>query len=596
MLTAPRSRRFILLIATSLLAVLCLWTSQRDAAGSFHHIPSSKHPFKVADEDYLWRKLTIHYPVQFITPLPTDAPKSLPKIQAEFAVESEASRKQREERQAKVKETFLKSWHAYKKYAWLQDELKPVSGGSRNPFGGWAASLVDALDTLWIMDLKQEFAEAVEAAEQIDFTETSLGEINVFETSIRYLGGFLSAYDLSQDVRLLQKATEVGDMIYKAFDTPNRMPIMRWKVAEAKAGEEQVAGAGTLVAEIGSLCMELTRLSQITGDPRWFDAAHRITEELARQQDSTELPGLWPLVVDAEEKVFNKGSTFTLGAMADSLYEYLPKMVALTGGQLPIYETMYKKAMDVAPKHLFYKPLTPSNEDILVSSAFHTKDGSASKGSLDTQGQHLVCFLGGMLAIGSKLLDRPQDQELAEKLANGYVYVYQAFPQKVMPETWHMVACATEECPWDEAIWRKKVAAANSISSSASVEEVTAAIREDALPQGFARIPDRRYILRPEALESLFVLCRVTGLQTWADKAWDMFTAIEASTATELANSAVSDVTRVGKVPPVMDSMESFWMGETLKYAYLAFSDPGLISLDEWVFNTEAHPFKRLPA
>ena len=39
--------------------------------------------------------------------------------------------------------------------------------------------------------------------------------------------------------------------------------------------------------------------------------------------------------------------------------------------------------------------------------------------------------------------------------------------------------------------------------------------------------------------------------------------------------------------------MESFWLAETLKYFYLLYSEPSLISLDEWVLNTEAHPFRR---
>jgi hypothetical protein len=38
---------------------------------------------------------------------------------------------------------------------------------------------------------------------------------------------------------------------------------------------------------------------------------------------------------------------------------------------------------------------------------------------------------------------------------------------------------------------------------------------------------------------------------------------------------------------------DSFWLAETLKYFYLLYSEPSLVSLDEWVFNTEAHPFKR---
>lgn len=70
-----------------------------------------------------------------------------------------------------------------------------------------------------------------------------------------------------------------------------------------------------------------------------------------------------------------------------------------------------------------------------------------------------------------------------------------------------------------------------------------------------------------------------------------MFQAIEKLTATQFGNSAVADV-MVSK-PSATDSMESFWKGETLKYFYLTFSDPELVSLDDFVFNTEAHPFRR---
>lgn len=45
--------------------------------------------------------------------------------------------------------------------------------------------------------------------------------------------------------------------------------------------------------------------------------------------------------------------------------------------------------------------------------------------------------------------------------------------------------------------------------------------------------------------------------------------------------------------PAKVDSMESFWLAETLKYFYLLYSEPSIISLDEWVLNTEAHPFRR---
>ena len=54
--------------------------------------------------------------------------------------------------------------------------------------------------------------------------------ILVFETTIRYLGGMLSAYDLSGNVILLKKAWELGNMLYTAFDTPSRMPVPYWSL------------------------------------------------------------------------------------------------------------------------------------------------------------------------------------------------------------------------------------------------------------------------------------------------------------------------------------------------------------------------------
>lgn len=124
----------------------------------------------------------------------------------------------------------MHTWNGYKEHAWLKDELAPISGSYTNTLGGWAATLVDSLDTLWIMDFKDEFEEAVGALQQLDFSSADGDELNIFETTIRYLGGFLGAYDVSngQYPALLDKAVELADMLYVAFDTPNRMPITRW--------------------------------------------------------------------------------------------------------------------------------------------------------------------------------------------------------------------------------------------------------------------------------------------------------------------------------------------------------------------------------
>jgi len=64
------------------------------------------------------------------------------------------------ERREKVKEAMLHAWNSYVKYAWGMDELQPQSKNGINSFGGLGATLVDSLDTLYIMGLKDEFQKA----------------------------------------------------------------------------------------------------------------------------------------------------------------------------------------------------------------------------------------------------------------------------------------------------------------------------------------------------------------------------------------------------------------------------------------------------
>lgn len=179
-----------------------------------------------------WRKLPERFPVANPRSLPSISPgtSKIPKIQAEPPTESASARETRLQRLAAVKESFLHSWKGYKTHAWMRDEVTPLTGHGKDPFGGWAATLVDALDTLWIMGLTEEFETAVRAAEMVDFGTNPQEKVNIFETTIRYLGGFLAAYELSgrQYEGLLKKAIEVAELVMCAFDTESRMPIARW--------------------------------------------------------------------------------------------------------------------------------------------------------------------------------------------------------------------------------------------------------------------------------------------------------------------------------------------------------------------------------
>lgn len=181
-----------------------------------------------------WKKLPEHFPVdsQKIIQLPTGKSKALPKLQAEFKDESISDKLRRLQRQSHIREAFQHAWTGYKKLAMGHDEVSPVTGGHRDPFNGWGATLVDALDTLWIMDLREEFSIAVDEVKKIDFTTSLRPDIPMFETTIRYLGGLLGAYDVSghKYTVLLEKAIELADVLMGAFDTPNRMPMLyyRW--------------------------------------------------------------------------------------------------------------------------------------------------------------------------------------------------------------------------------------------------------------------------------------------------------------------------------------------------------------------------------
>ena len=531
-----------------------------------------------------WTKTRERYPVRSFTTLPSGLPQKLPILQHDFGMESEEDKQKREERLAAVKETFMHTWKGYKASAWMRDELAPVTGGYITSFGGWAATLVDTLDTLYIMGMDDELEAAVDAVSRIDFTTAEADMLNVFETTIRYLGGFLGAYDLSNGKYsiLLEKAKELGEVLYSAFDTPNRMPVTRWYWKEAS--KKQEAGENTLIAEIGSLTLEYTRLSQLTGDPKYYDAIQRISDAFEKAQSKTLVPGLWPVLVNAQSMKF-KDDFFTLGGMADSLYEYFPKQHMLLGGLNQQYRKMYEKAVVVMKKTLFFRPMIPGDHDILISgnARYSTKLRNTQR---DPQGQHLGCFAGGMVAIGAKLFDRPDELTVARKLVDGCIWAYDSMVTGIMPETFHMVACEDpSHCIWDESKWHEAITTRQRDDEQTKKmnpeERLAYMIHIRRLSPGFSDIGDRRYILRPEAIESVFILYRLTGDRSLQDTAWRMFEAIEKHTRTDIANAAITDVTI--EHPQKDNRMESFWLAETLKYFYLVFSEPDVVSLDEYV-------------
>ena len=116
-------------------------------------------------------------------------------------------------------EAFKHAWTNYRSYAWGHDHLRPISKSAQNWFG-LGLTLIDSLDTMFIMNLKEEFKEAR------DWVENRLSfdidkDVNLFETTIRVLGGLLSTYHLSSDDIFLEKAKDLGTRLMGSFTSPS---------------------------------------------------------------------------------------------------------------------------------------------------------------------------------------------------------------------------------------------------------------------------------------------------------------------------------------------------------------------------------------
>ncbi|KAI0390613.1 glycoside hydrolase family 47 protein [Xylariaceae sp. FL0594] len=551
--------------------------------------------FTYVRDDYDWSKAKVYYPVSEYTPLPTGQPRALPPVQYAFdkgdkSPEAVARQKILTARRNEVKAAFVKSWNSYKRVGFGYDEVLPVSGKGHDVpgFGGWGATLVDSLSTLWIMDLKEDFFEAAAAAVTVDYSRTHDSSCNYFETTIRHLGGLLSAFDLSGERALLEKATELGDMLWMAYDTPNRMPGFWFNFRDAKYGR-QVAGYHDPSAAVASSSLEFSRLSQLTGDDKYYDAIDRVTRVLDEWQNRTQLPGMWPTYFDLANLRLDGDRSFTLGALADSLYEYLPKTFALLGGLEPVYEKMYRGAMDAVVQHVLFRPKLPDMDDILFPGDVYVSDQGPR---LTAESQHLSCFVGGMFGLGGKLFQIPEHVALAEKLTKGCVWAYGSMPSGIMPEIFDLLNCETLDeddgaCEWSEEEWEETIAGNGNGNGDDNDDDDA----DDPLPKGYKGARDPRYLLRPEAIESVFLMYRITGKEEYQEMAWTMFQAVRKATETDLAFSSIQSVRTKETVKT--DSMESFFLAETLRYYYLVFSPPDLIDLDEFVLNTEAHPLRR---
>jgi hypothetical protein len=157
-------------------------------------------------------------------------------------------------RQQAVVTSFRWAWAGYKRSAWGWDEVMPVSM-KPNKWFGLGLTIVDCLDTMLLMGLKEEYTMARKwVAEDLDLTQDT--DVNLFETTIRVLGGLLSAFHLSgNDPLYRDKAVQLAERLLPAFQSPSGVPFSDVNLGTGKAHPpkwtEQVPPytPGTLIAK-----------------------------------------------------------------------------------------------------------------------------------------------------------------------------------------------------------------------------------------------------------------------------------------------------------------------------------------------------------
>lgn len=461
-----------------------------------------------------------------------------------------------------VKNAFVHAYNGYREYAWGYDDLKPVSKTGMN-FIGLQSTLVSCLDTMHLMGLDEEYTTAREAVASGFHGGTSDGVVSVFESSIRIIGGFLGIYHLTKDEMYIEKAEIVAASLLPAFNTPSGLPR---KFVNLKSGKTDDSYTYISLAEAGTLQLEWRYLSHLTGNDTYREKTDHVLRVLLRNgKTGSKLgaglkPTLWN--VETGEPPVEDHTTLTIGAGADSYYEYLLKLY------------LQGKSQDTELLHAFESALLGVSNiaQETVPNGLVYAGNIKVKGTHDRYFHHLACFMGAVAALYENEVPASVRRKgsarhvnstfLAAGITDGCYNMYHRSPTGLSPEA---IIYLTEE----------------------SEGGLTPA---NGKPNDF-EIRSWNYELRPEAIESIFYMYYYTKDEKYREYAWEMFEAITQHAQVDNGFSTVHNISSTGNENDYGDRQHSFFFSETLKYFYLIFSEPGYkgFNLSEVVFTTEAH-------
>lgn len=334
------------------------------------------------------------------------------------------------------------------------------------------------------MDLQSVVADILSYVQSIDFSTTST-DVSLFETTIRYLGGLLSGYDLlagpfshlAPNVRaiddLLAQAVNLADALAFAFDTPSGVPHNDINiVSRTPSSDSQTNGLATT----GTLVLEWQHLSDLTHAAQYGALAQKAESYLLSPAPSWNVPfpGLLGTGINISSGLLTDATGGWNGG-DDSFYEYLIKMFVYNPEKYPQYRDAWIRAADSTIKHLASHPSSQPQLTFLSS--------YVNTSQLVNTSQHLTCFAGGSFLLAGSALSRSDYTQFGLDLVDGCHATYTSTTTGIGPEVFSWDASALEANSSEKAFFDKN---------------------------GFY-ITNGVYDLRPEVIESYYYAYRYTG-------------------------------------------------------------------------------------
>lgn len=261
------------------------------------------------------------------------------------------------------------------------------------------------------------------------------------------------------------------------------------------------------------------------------------------------------------------------------------KQYLQTSGQEPIYLELWDQALAGVRKHLITYT-TPSHFTIIGERP------NGIHGNLSPKMDHLVCFMPGTIALsatkgltieeakkqGNWNKKEAEEMNLAAELTKTCWGMYKVMATGLAPE---IASFHIDDPPHMES---------DGILSSVDITNSSdTSWKEDYQ----LKHQDLHNLQRPETVETLFYMWRITEDEMYREWGWEMFQSFVKYTIVA-DDAGFTSLSNANKIPPALkDNMESFWLAETLKYFYLLFSPVDFLPLDSIVINTEAHIFPR---